>query len=158
MLSGPQNILTAEQVTESLAGRVAILDPFQLSRRESEGRPQCSLPWEPASREEGRHSYSFRRLWNSHPGSERLRIIACAPVRRLLRSGGTIPFAPSSRLTRGTGAMEARILSTAGTRSIALPLNVARAPARTEYRLGPRRPHEPGREGLAARTPHFVLK
>lgn len=46
LLTGSQNLLLAEQVTESLAGRGAMLRLLPLSRREAEGRPQLSLPWE----------------------------------------------------------------------------------------------------------------
>ena len=45
-LAGSQNLLLMEKVTESLAGRAAILCLLPLSRREAEGRPQVPLRWE----------------------------------------------------------------------------------------------------------------
>jgi len=50
ILTGSQNLLMLEKVTESLAGRTAVLHLLPLSRREIEGRPQAPFPWE---REEG---------------------------------------------------------------------------------------------------------
>ena len=46
LLSGSQNILLLERVTESLAGRAAILRLWPLTRREEEGRPAAPFPWE----------------------------------------------------------------------------------------------------------------
>lgn len=46
LLTGSQNLLLNEQVTQSLAGRAAVLSLLPLSRREVEGRPGSSLPWE----------------------------------------------------------------------------------------------------------------
>ena len=46
LLSGSHNLLLAEQVTESLAGRAAMLRLLPLARREAEGVPQRPLPWE----------------------------------------------------------------------------------------------------------------
>ena len=46
MLTGSQNLLLMEQVTETLAGRAALLRLLPLTRRETEGRPRESLPWE----------------------------------------------------------------------------------------------------------------
>ena len=45
LLTGSQNLLLTEQVTESLAGRAAMLRLLPVSRREEFGRP-LSLPWE----------------------------------------------------------------------------------------------------------------
>jgi hypothetical protein len=45
-ITGSQNLLLMERVTESLAGRAAMLKLLPLSRREAEGRPQAPLPWE----------------------------------------------------------------------------------------------------------------
>ena len=47
LLTGSQNLLLMEKVTESLAGRVAMLSLLPLSRREVDGEPQLALPWEP---------------------------------------------------------------------------------------------------------------
>ena len=46
LLTGSQNLLLMERVTESLAGRAAILRLLPLSQREAEGRPNAFLPWE----------------------------------------------------------------------------------------------------------------
>lgn len=46
LLTGSQNLLLLERVTESLAGRAAILRLLPLSRREVQGDPQRPLPWE----------------------------------------------------------------------------------------------------------------
>lgn len=55
LLTGSQNLLLTGQITESLAGRAAMLRLLPLSQREEAGRPQAALPWEqksprPASR------------------------------------------------------------------------------------------------------------
>lgn len=47
LLTGSQNLLLMERVTESLAGRTAMLRLLPLSRREAEDRPLAPLPWEP---------------------------------------------------------------------------------------------------------------
>jgi predicted AAA+ superfamily ATPase len=50
VLTGSQNVLLAAGVTESLAGRVALLRLLPLSLRELSGEPHRRLPWEaPAS-------------------------------------------------------------------------------------------------------------
>ncbi|MDO8754903.1 MAG: ATP-binding protein [Anaerolineales bacterium] len=46
ILTGSQNLLLMQQVTESLAGRVAVLKLLPLSRWEINGQTQRSLPWE----------------------------------------------------------------------------------------------------------------
>jgi len=46
LLTGSQNLLLLERVTESLAGRAAMLKLLPLSRREADGSPQARLPWE----------------------------------------------------------------------------------------------------------------
>lgn len=46
LLTGSQNLLLAEKVTESLAGRAAMLRLLPLSRREAQDRPRAALPWE----------------------------------------------------------------------------------------------------------------
>ena len=49
LLTGSQNLLLLERVTESLAGRAAMLKLLPLSRREAEGHPAKPLPWEKKS-------------------------------------------------------------------------------------------------------------
>lgn len=46
LLTGSQNLMLMAQVTESLAGRAAILRLLPLSRREAAGEPEKPLPWE----------------------------------------------------------------------------------------------------------------
>ena len=48
LLTGSQNLSLAEDISESLAGRAAMLRLLPLSRREAEGRPDLALPWEAA--------------------------------------------------------------------------------------------------------------
>ncbi len=45
-LTGSQNLILAERVTESLAGRAAMLRLLPVSQREEFGRPLHPLPWE----------------------------------------------------------------------------------------------------------------
>ena len=49
ILAGSQNLLLMSQVTESLAGRTAVLKLMPLSRREAARRPETDFPWESAS-------------------------------------------------------------------------------------------------------------
>ena len=65
LLTGSQNLLLAEKVTESLAGRAAMLRLLPLSRRESEGEPQIPLAWERKRPSSPRSSHAFRELWTS---------------------------------------------------------------------------------------------
>jgi predicted AAA+ superfamily ATPase len=65
LLSGSQNILLMEKITESLAGRAAILRLLPLSRRETEGRSQISLPWESRDRTKGKKEYAYGKLWKA---------------------------------------------------------------------------------------------
>ncbi len=46
LLTGSQNLLMMERVSESLAGRAAILRLLPLSMREAAGQPDRPLPWE----------------------------------------------------------------------------------------------------------------
>lgn len=63
LLTGSQNLLLAEQVTESLAGRGAMLRLLPLSRREAEGRPQLSLPWEAKCRSSRKTACGVVERW-----------------------------------------------------------------------------------------------
>jgi len=66
LLTGSQNLLLAEKVTESLAGRAAMLLLLPLSRREAEGRPQFDLAWESERSSSWRSlPQAFGRLWES---------------------------------------------------------------------------------------------
>ena len=64
LLTGSQNLLLMERVTESLAGRAAMLRLLPLSRREMEGRPHLPLPWEPGQRPFA-PPLAYRELWKS---------------------------------------------------------------------------------------------
>lgn len=64
LLTGSQNILLVEKITESLAGRAAMLRLLPLSRREAEGRPQASLPWESGESSGAEGERSFRTIWH----------------------------------------------------------------------------------------------
>ena len=63
LLTGSQNLLLAEKVTESLAGRAAMLRLLPLSRREAEGRPRSSLAWERKRSTSSRAPRGFGELW-----------------------------------------------------------------------------------------------
>lgn len=71
LLTGSQNLLLMQRVTESLAGRAAILRLLPLSLHEQRGCPQRALPWEIAGDEVGNDgdtpppgpALSFTELW-----------------------------------------------------------------------------------------------
>lgn len=65
LLSGSQNLLLTEQVTESLAGRAAMLRLFPLTRREADGTPQRALSWETDEPLQVSGDRSFANLWSS---------------------------------------------------------------------------------------------
>ena len=65
LLTGSQNLLLAEKVTESLAGRAAMLRLLPLSRREAEGRPRAPLIWERQGISSAERSRGFGALWQS---------------------------------------------------------------------------------------------
>ena len=65
LMTGSQNLLLAEKVTESLAGRAAMLRLLPLSRRESEGQPQIPLAWERKRPSSSPSSHAFDKLWTS---------------------------------------------------------------------------------------------
>ena len=63
LLTGSQNLLLAEKVTESLAGRAAMLRLLPLSRREAEGRSGAFLAWERKRPPSPRTPHGFGELW-----------------------------------------------------------------------------------------------
>jgi len=63
LLTGSQNILLMEKLTETLAGRAAVLRLLPLSNREAAGRPQAPLPWEPEYRDAKTASMPGTDLW-----------------------------------------------------------------------------------------------
>jgi hypothetical protein len=64
-LTGSQNLLLAARVTETLAGRVAMLRLLPLSEREAAGRAAQPLPWEPAGPKPPLATVSHREMWQS---------------------------------------------------------------------------------------------
>ena len=65
LLTGSQNLLLMERVTESLAGRAAMLRLLPVSRREADGLPQLDLPWESEHRTIAPKALGYRALWMS---------------------------------------------------------------------------------------------
>src|SRR5271157_63280 len=63
LLTGSQNLLLIQRITESLAGRAAILRLLPLSRRESKGRSQAPLPWESKKRINVPEKAAYRMMW-----------------------------------------------------------------------------------------------
>lgn len=63
LLTGSQNLALTEKVTESLAGRVAVLHLLPLSRREMDAMPGFPLPWEHGEGTAAKNSWSFAKLW-----------------------------------------------------------------------------------------------
>jgi predicted AAA+ superfamily ATPase len=63
LLTGSQNLLVMERVTESLAGRAAMLRLLPLSRREEEQRSRAPLPWEVKQRRAAPRSIPHPELW-----------------------------------------------------------------------------------------------
>ena len=63
LLTGSQNLLLAEKVTESLAGRAAMLRLLPLSRREAAGKPLLQMVWQDGRLEEDVAYVSGKQLW-----------------------------------------------------------------------------------------------
>ncbi|MDP2755323.1 MAG: ATP-binding protein [Nitrospirota bacterium] len=63
LVTGSQNLLVMERVTESLAGRAAILKLLPLTRREAEGQPHKQLPWESKGYKSEKKKVSSKDLW-----------------------------------------------------------------------------------------------
>ena len=64
-LTGSQNLLLAERVTESLAGRAAMLRLLPVSQREEVGRSHDPLPWERAKTHPAVNGIAPVDLWQS---------------------------------------------------------------------------------------------
>lgn len=62
-LTGSQNLLLGEKISESLAGRAAVLRLLPLSRREAEGHPQAPFPWETGRSQSEEPGLSFQDIW-----------------------------------------------------------------------------------------------
>lgn len=65
LLTGSQNLLLAQSVTESLAGRAAMLRLLPLSRREIERQPHRPLPWESGRETSAGPPLAFGALWRN---------------------------------------------------------------------------------------------
>lgn len=63
LLTGSQNLLLVAKVTESLAGRAAMLRLLPLSRREAGGKPLSPMIWQDGRLEEGVAYVSGKQLW-----------------------------------------------------------------------------------------------
>jgi predicted AAA+ superfamily ATPase len=63
LLTGSQKLLLVEKITESLAGRAAMLRLLPLSRREAVGRPQAALPWESEKTRGTEKTSAYREIW-----------------------------------------------------------------------------------------------
>jgi predicted AAA+ superfamily ATPase len=65
LLTGSQNLLLLERVTESLAGRAAMLNLLPLSFREMQGRATTPFPWEKSGPPSIPKGLSLPELWGS---------------------------------------------------------------------------------------------
>ncbi len=63
ILTGSQNLSLSEKVTESLAGRAAVLSLLHLTAREMSGDPSRSLPWEGHRERSTMEGFSYESLW-----------------------------------------------------------------------------------------------
>lgn len=64
LITGSQNLLLMEKVTESLAGRAAMPRLLPLTMREGEGLPQKRLPWESKGYKHKEKKVSLKKLWS----------------------------------------------------------------------------------------------
>ncbi len=65
LLSGSQNLLLLERITECLSGRAAVLRLLPLSHRETASQPQAPLPWEVSETRTAPSRPAFSDLWQS---------------------------------------------------------------------------------------------
>ncbi|RME23171.1 MAG: ATP-binding protein, partial [Deltaproteobacteria bacterium] len=65
ILTGSQNLLLMERVTETLAGRAAVLRLLPISRREADRRPQLALPWERGRSLSSGKVLAYGELWRA---------------------------------------------------------------------------------------------
>lgn len=65
LLTGSQNLLLMEKITESLAGRAAMLRLLPLSHREAEGNPAAHLPWESGISQRVGSKVSYQDIWKA---------------------------------------------------------------------------------------------
>jgi predicted AAA+ superfamily ATPase len=140
-LTGSQNLLLLEAVSESLAGRAAILRLLPLSRREIDRAPGATLPWEapgsPARRRRAPDLWpsllrgSYPELW-SRPGldvplwqSSFLQTYLERDVRRVRQVGDLSQF---QSFLRVLAARSGTLLDLAGmARDLGVALNTVKA-------------------------------
>lgn len=65
LMTGSQNLMVMERVTETLAGRAAMLRLLPLSWRERTGDPNARLPWEARRAPARADALPHRELWRS---------------------------------------------------------------------------------------------
>ncbi|MFH2042259.1 MAG: AAA family ATPase [Acidobacteriota bacterium] len=65
LLTGSQNLFLMEKVTESLAGRTAVLQLFPLSRREVDKNSELDLPWESGRARPAAAGDTQKKIWES---------------------------------------------------------------------------------------------
>jgi predicted AAA+ superfamily ATPase len=65
LLTGSQNLLLMQQITESLAGRAAMLRLLPLSQREVDGVPGTPLPWDKRKKRPSGRKLAYKKLWQS---------------------------------------------------------------------------------------------
>jgi len=65
LLTGSQNLLLLSQVTESLAGRAAMLRLLPMSQKEAAGRPLAPLPWERQKKSPPPQPIAQDKLWRA---------------------------------------------------------------------------------------------
>jgi predicted AAA+ superfamily ATPase len=145
LLTGSQNLMMLEQVTESLAGRAAILRLLPLSQFEATGRPQARLPWDRKGGRQQREpielSYrelrkSFLRGWYpelvANPGRDAalwhasyVQTYLERDVRSVRQVGDLTLF---QSFLRALAARSAQLLSLSGlARDLGVAVNTARA-------------------------------
>jgi hypothetical protein len=64
ILTGSQNLLLMQQITESLAGRAAVLKLLPLSQREVDGKPRQQLVWETSQMRQVPEAPGYPERWN----------------------------------------------------------------------------------------------
>ena len=65
LLTGSQNLLLMEQVTESLAGRAAVLRLLPFSGREMLGTSQARFPWDASDKRPVGKKLAYDKLWET---------------------------------------------------------------------------------------------
>jgi len=143
LLTGSQNLMLMAHVTESLAGRAAVLRLLPLSYREVVGRPKAGLPWDAPPRPRQHESLTGPALWEallrggfpelwSSPSRDPalwhasyLQTYLERDVRQLRQVGDLTQF---QALLRALAARSAQLLNTADlSRDLGIAVNTVRA-------------------------------